>query len=220
VSGFGVGFGFGFPYGLDEGTGVPLPIDHVTAAALRLFEFQKERPNTETVMRTATTALQSIENAIVGAMLMVPLEDAQGFWLNIYGKIVDLPRRPTWTDDQYRFYIQTKLVALRSSGTAPDLLRVARRMVPETTDPLTVRFIPEYPAGYRMVLPDIAADLQGLAAELMSIATMAGVRGILVFTQPAANPNTFAFSQPGTVHGFGNGRFAHSVEVVGTLGNP
>lgn len=220
MSGHGTGFGFGFPYGLDEGTGAPLPVDHVAAATARLFEFQKERPNSEVVLRTAVTAVQSIENSILGAMIMLPLAEAVGFWLNIYGKIVDLARRPSWTEEQYRFYIQTKILAMRSSGTPPDILRVARRMIPDTTDPLSVRFLPEYPAGYRLVLPDVAEDLQGLAAELITIATLAGVRAILVFTQPTANPNTFAFRPPGTTHGFGHGRFAHSVEVVGTLGNP
>lgn len=179
----------------------------------RLFDFHTEKPNTEKVLRILAERFQNIAEQLDLLDDFVPLATASGVWLGLYGALVDLDRRLGWTDDQYRFYIQTKTLALKSNGDAASIAAVARRMIPTTTDPALVVYRPQYPRGYRLTLPDVPTDLRGLALELLSIATMAGVRGWIVFS--SSSTNHFAFQPPGTSHGFGAGVFAHSEVIVG-----
>jgi hypothetical protein len=180
-----------------------------------LFEFQTRRPNTTILMNIIAERLQVVEEALDLLDAFVPLETATGAWLNIYGALVDLERRTAWTEAEFRFYIRAKVLALRSSGTAADIAAVARQMIPDATDPALVRYRPEYGVnrGYRIEIPDVPLELRGLALEFLSIATMAGVRGWVVFTDSSISH--FAFRAPGTSHGFRNGRFAAGAVIVG-----
>lgn len=183
----------------------------------RLFEFQTQKPNTATLMRLLADRFQSIEESLDLLDAFVPLATATGEWLRIYGKLVDLRRRTGWTDEEFRFFIKAKVVALKSSGSWADIRAVARLMIPAATDPALVRLRPEYPRGYRLEIPDVDPDLRGLALELLSIATEAGVRGWIVFF--SSTTNHFAFMPPGTTHGFGAGVFASSAVIVGEIGS-
>lgn len=187
-------------------------IDHLSAALERLPE-KSRQPNIEALLAILVAPIQEVEDAISDFVARLPLGVAVGSWLDLYGKLLDLERRAGWTDDQFRFYLQTKILALSSSGTAPDIVAVARRMAPDGTDPALTQIRMEYPKAYRLTIPDVPASVQGLAAELVGIATSATMRGVVVFYDSSGS---FAFRAPGATHGFSNGVFGHAVAVAGT----
>lgn len=195
---------YGLPYGFTFGGLPPVAESHLDGALNRLLEQYKGQPNIEKLLRIFVARWQSMENVLQAVLEFRLLDNATGFLLAVYGKLLDLPRRPGWTDDQWRFFMRLKIRALRSSGTAAELIALARLMRPDgSTAP--VRLFPEYPKGYRIEIPDVATDVRGLAVELLELATAAPERAVIVFYISGSG---FAFRGPGTTYGFGHGRFA------------
>lgn len=201
--------GYGFPYGGLYG-GVPPEAEIFIDAALeRVLEQYKEQPNIDKLLRIFVARWQSLENLLQSVLTFRLLDTATGFLLAVYGKLLALPRRAGWSDDQWRFFLKLKIMALRSSGTMDELLAIGDRIRDFSGSTAIVRFFPEYPKGWRMEIPDVAVELRDLAAEIVAIATAAPERFVLVFY--SSTVGSFAFRAPGTTHGFGHGRFAHSV---------
>lgn len=218
MSTFGSVFGFDSPYG--QGELVP-----VADAMLARFWDQytdelrggsRPRPNLERLCRILAERWQTLEDAIALLLVLLRLDTATGVWLERYGVLLDLPRRPGWTEAQWRYYMRAKIAALSSNGTAERLLEVGRLLAPAGTPPEATTIRPQYPKGYRIQIPDVPVDLQPLAVELLTMATMAGIRGVVVFYSYAAG-DAFAFMPPGNVHGWGFGVWAHSTLILGTM---
>ncbi len=198
---------YGLPYGFEYGGLPPVAEVHIDAALANVLEQYRDQPDLEKLLRIYVARWQSIENVLQTILEFRLLDVATGWLLAVYGKLLDLPRRAGWTDDQWRFFLRLKVQALRSSGTTDELLAIADAMVP-TSSTGTARLFPEYPRAYRIELPDIAPDLQSLALELLQLATAAPERIVVVFFTAGAG---FAFRAPGTTFGFGHGRFGRGV---------
>jgi hypothetical protein len=197
---------YGFEYGGLYGGIVPGAEDHLAAGVDRLLDEHKEQPNTVKLLLIYLRRVQEIENLLTLLLELLQLANARGFILDdIYGRMADFARRLGWTDDQFRFYLSLKIQALRSNGTAPHIIRLARRFRAEGSTGAVV-FTPQYPAGYQLSVPDVAADLQGLALELISDATAAGVRGHVVFYSTGVAPPAFMYGVAG--HGYSIGAYA------------
>lgn len=196
---------YGLPYGLEYGGLAPVAEIAIDKALERVLEQYKEQPNIDKLLRIYVARWQALESLLQSILQFRLLDVATGFLLGVYGKLLDLPKRPGWDDDAWRFYLKAKLRALRSSGTIEDLIVLGELMrATGSTNP--VRLWPEYPRGFRIEVPDVPVDLRDLAVELLTIATAAPERGVFVFTTPGEAP--FAFRSPGTTYGFGHGRFA------------
>lgn len=193
-----------------------MPAQDTSADLDLVFDFMREQPNARKLIAIVTARMQLLENATAAILTRLSLANADGWWLDRYGLLLDLRRRIGWDDNEYRFFLRAKILALRSSGTAPQLMALARWMAGPDTDPALVRFFPQYPMGYLLTIPNVDSAYWDLATELVSIATMAGVRGVLVYYSPAETLlDYFAFQPPGNVHGLGAGHFAHSEVIIG-----
>lgn len=178
-------------------------VDLVALAFSRLLERDKGLPNIEKLLQIAVQPFQDIEDVLIEFLETLPLADATTWVLDtIYGPLLALPRRGVWDDDTYRYYLQTRVMALHSSGTAAELLAIARRFVPEGTAIEATRFHPEYPKAYRIVAPDIDEAVRDLALETLEIATAAGINGRLLIYD---SQNALTFGAPGATHGWGVG---------------
>lgn len=196
--------GYGHEYGEAYGGLPPTAEVHIDAALGRVLEQYKEQPNLEKLLRIFVARWQSLENLLQAILEFDLLDVATGWLLFTYGELLDLPRRPGWTDEQWRLFLRLKIRALKSSGTADELVAIAlviRDAVGSTGD---VRIFPEYPKAWRMELPDVPATLHDIVAEILQLATAAPERFVLVFYTSGSG---FAFRGPGTTFGFGHGRF-------------
>lgn len=198
---------YGLPFGFEYGGLPPVAEVHIDAALANVLEQYRDQPDLEKLLRIYVARWQSIENVLQTILEFRLLDVATGWLLAVYGKLLDLPHRAGWTDDQWRFFLRVKVQALKSSGTIPELFAIATAMVPSTSTG-TVRIFPEYPRAYRLELPDIPPDLQSLALELLQLATAAPERIVIAFFTAGAG---FAFRAPGTTFGFGHGRFGRGV---------
>lgn len=197
---------YGLPYGMTFGGLPPVAEGHVDAALNRLLEQYKDQPDLEKLLRIFVLRWQTIENMLQAVLEFRLLDVATGFLLEVYGKLLDLPRRAGWSDEQWRFYMGVKIRALKSSGTEDELIAIGELMRPAgSTAP--VRLWREYPRAYRIEIPDVDPLLHDLAAELLDLATAAPERMVVVFYTSGTG---FAFRSPGTTYGFGHGRFAAS----------
>jgi hypothetical protein len=198
---------YGLPYGFTFGGLPPVAEVHIDAALANVLEQYRDQPDLEKLLRIFVARWQTIENVLQTVLEFRLLDVATGSLLAVYGKLLALPRRGGWTDEQWRFYLRLKVQALKSSGTADELRAIADAMVPSGSTG-TVRLFPEYPRAYRIEIPDVPADLQDLALELLELATAAPERIVVVFFTAGAG---FAFRAPGTTYGFGHGRFGRGV---------
>lgn len=122
MSGYGWAYGLAFPYGGN-------PVDVVAAGLDRLWERFKHQPNIEVVLRVVLERCQHLEDMNAVLVALQQFDTSVGYWLEVWGKIVGLRKLSTWTDNEYRTHIVTRLLALSSSGTANDLITIARRLV-------------------------------------------------------------------------------------------
>lgn len=196
--------GYGHEYGEAYGGLPPVAENHTDAALDRVLEQYKEQPNLERLLRIFVARWQSLENLLQAILEFHLLDVATGWLLAVYGRLLDLPRRPGWTDDQWRLFLRLKIRALKSSGTADELLAIANIIRDFVGSSGTVRLFPEYPKAYRIELPDVPASLHDITLEILQLATAAPERIVLVFFTTGAG---FAFRGPGTTYGFGHGRF-------------
>lgn len=199
--------GYGGTYGGTYGGLAPESEVHIDAALERVLEQYKEQPNIEKLLRMHVARWQSLENLLQAILSFGLLANATGWLLSVYGGILDLPRRPGWSDDQWRYFLRLKVQVLKSSGTGPELIAIAQAMrSPGSTD--RVRLFPELPGAVRIEIPDVPVDVRELAVELLGLAVAAPERVVVVFYEPGAG---FAFRSPGTTYGFSNGRFGRGI---------
>ena len=104
------------------------------------------------------------------------LETAQGETLDELGYGVGL-RRSGLGDTEYRVAIRAAGGSLSSSGTIPDVLRVATAIAGPD-----VGYTPWYPAGFALTFPALSASEVAVAVALLREPIPAGVTVTLVIT--------------------------------------
>ena len=119
-----------------------------------------------------------------GLKAALELETACGFQLDLIGAVVGLPREG-FSDVRYRVFlgIQVELLLANArddaewTGTAPNLIRIARDFVGPAAS--AINFLNDPPYEYRLDVPGLVLSEGQLLARFLVIASWAGVRGII-----------------------------------------
>lgn len=158
----------------------------------------------QTVLTILLTPLQEIEDA-AHQLLNRTLDNATGYTLDCYGKLVGQPRGVFTDDEDYRRVIRARILANKSSGTIRDVLRVARAVLNDAA--LTLRLKNHGNATQVLTVLGGPVESEAVKDVLMSLvhdAQEGGVRTIVeMSTQPAST--WLKFDTPG--QGFDRGRF-------------
>lgn len=177
------------------------------AEGLELLIHDLRRPKLSALAASYLGEVQQLENALYDLYVRSMIRDATGQALDRLGGLVTQPRENR-TDDVYRTWILARALVLRSSGRAPELIAIARMVLPDT---LQVQIVDEYPAGMTITLDGIVlAELGAAVAALLHKAIARGVR-TLVRWQTVAIPFRYAAdgsADADSTHGYGAGGYA------------
>lgn len=111
---------------------------------------------------------------------MASVVTSVGVQLDLIGEMIDLDRGGL-SDDLYRLAIITEATTLFTSGTAPEILEMARVMFPDAP---TIRYTPAYPAKFCVRIDELTADEFGLIVAIFEDVPAAGVAGCLISSDP------------------------------------
>ena len=121
--------------------------DHAGLMLNRLpLQFHKTR--IIALVRALGLGIQLVESDNFGVWLSTQLTVAEGKSLDQWGSLVG-ERRGGLDDDDYRVFIDAKLLVLRSNGTPDELIEIFRRI---TAPQLSVRFDPLPLAGFMLLV--------------------------------------------------------------------
>jgi hypothetical protein len=180
--------------------------EHV-AQGLELLIYDVRKPKLSALAASYLGQVQELEDALWFLYLHTMIRDAFGQALDRLGALVTQPRENR-TDDVYRTWILARALVLRSSGRIPELLAIARMVLPDTVQ---VQIVEEYPAGMTITLDGVVdAQLGSAVAALLHKAIARGVR-TLVRWQTVATPFRFAAAgvpEMDSANGYGAGGYA------------
>lgn len=197
----------------DSAGALPLPVeyigDHVAASENLLLEQFKNSTSLKSLLQSWTTQVQEAEDLMAPLVLARNIDTATGTTLDSLGEAVGLDRSGR-SDETYRLFIRAKVLINRSSGTANELIAIARQLA---GDPDLTVLIDEYnPATFFMRLINYQlVDDPALWGALLRLAKAAGVRFQLVYSTQPDEDLVFRFSsttsaQFGTGYGFDGGQ--------------
>lgn len=177
------------------------------AQGLALLIHDLRRPKLQALAASYLGEVQALEDAVHDLYVRSMIRDAFGQALDRLGALVTQPRENR-TDDVYRTWILARALVLRSSGRLPELLAIARMVVP---DSVRVVIDEEYPAALTLTLEGVVeAELGSAVAALLQKAKARGVR-MLVRWQTVVTP--FRYAPAGAAvadspNGYGAGGYA------------
>ncbi len=179
--------------------------DHVAQAQGRLAQQYRDSTSMKGVVQLIATEWQTLED-VFWSELATTIENEVGEQLDVLGRVVNQPREGR-DDASYRVWIRARVRINRSGGTAPTLIDIFRTLAPAGA---TVRFEPQYPAGFVMRIGAQPVTNGPQLVEVLRAASAAGVKAILEYLNvaPAAS---FSFLNGGGL-GFGAGIFASAKE--------
>lgn len=184
----------------------------VCTHAKSLLLSQYRTPRRETLLCIITEPFQRLERAMWDVMTRVAmLDNAEGEHLDLWGRILDVPRA-SLDDDGYRVRLRVRQLALRSSGSVPDLYQV---LLTAYGDGAHVAIMEHYPAT---LLIDVGTELNAdgwLYAEISRAAKPGGVK--LYLTAATDDEQSFIWDEePGELHGWGS---TTDADMGGKLGH-
>jgi hypothetical protein len=104
-------------------------------------------------------------------------------------------QRSGLTDDEYRQAIRVRGASFDSDGTIPEIMGIVAGLFgPEAA---VGAYVPWYPAGFALLVPDLTADEAALLVALLEEPIPAGVGAVLVVTSDLATG--WSYSDPATV---------------------
>lgn len=104
-------------------------IDDAFARLPATYRGTPEQPTTtELALRAVLTPLVPLRQAVDDLITQTSIDNATGVWLDEIGVIVGRPRAGV-NDDTYRRYLRAQIATNKSSGTIPEILRIARLIV-------------------------------------------------------------------------------------------
>lgn len=161
--------------------------EHVVQG-LELLIYDLRTRKTQALCASYLEQVQELENALHFLYIHTMIADAFGQALGRLGALVT-QERENRTDDVYRTWILARALVLRSSGRTPELIAIARMVLP---DSVRVDVVDEYPAGMTLTLEGVVeAQLGRAIAALLQKARARGVR-MLVRWQTVATPFRYA----------------------------
>lgn len=183
------------------------PTDHVTAALSRLPLQFEDKPNLIGVLTCFLQPIQELENALVDVYIQRSVLNATGVTLRMLGKLVGQAYVAGLSDDDYRRFVMARIAKNKSTGTGPDVLRIARLLV----DPgMSLQFQNKGAAAFVLNIGSqpVSAALASIIASFVAPSASAGVRGVVESSQSTPS-NTYRLdSGPG----LDVGHFADSTE--------
>ncbi len=173
-----------FPLAPSQSTTEDLPLhqitDHKERALARLLTQFKEKPVLATLIGIYQKTLQEVEDMFWDLRTKRALAVAEGEQLDVIGRILVEPRGPL-DDDDYRVVLQIKIRVLKSSGTAEELMAIARLVI---GDGFTFREYPPAAAAFHLD-EDPTTFNAALLARFLKKAKSGGVR--LDVTRPGSD---------------------------------
>ena len=108
--------------------------------ALERTPLQFHQPRITALIQALALGVQCLEDAIFDLDISSTLPNATGATLDQWGSLVG-ERRGGLSDDDYRVFIEAKLLVLRSNGTPDELIEIFRRI---TAPQISIRYA-QYP---------------------------------------------------------------------------
>ncbi len=163
-----------FPLAPGKPLGEDLPLheieDHADRGLARLLTQFKKMPRFVALIRILFKPLQEVEGVLWDLKTGLTLADAIGEQLDLIGRILQEPRG-TLSDDDYRTVLSIKILVLRSSGRAPELIHIL-----EVLASGTFLFTEYFPAAIVVDLITAPTFNVALVARFLRKAKAAGVR--------------------------------------------
>lgn len=160
--------------------------NHVALAQGRSAERLKDKPRWLSLVKVFAARVQDLEDALWQLFVDRTKDNATGAMLDIIGRIVG-QNRNGYGDDDYRVFINARILANRSSGSIPEVLAVLRTLIPL---PSALTLIEEGPASFVVRVGGVQTyAYMAFVATFLRSARAAGVNGILEFSMSAAADN-------------------------------
>jgi hypothetical protein len=163
------------------------------------------KSNQEKALIALLSPSQPLEDAAQGALHGMDVNNARGVHLDRVGAKVGEERAGESNDEVYRRYVRSKVSTNRSNSNIPDIIRVARTIVPETPPGGIVNDNVGHGA-FILRIEGVAVDAGAARVLVRNVlkSAGAGVRAIVGYT--AGAPSSRArWSTQGT---WGSGRWS------------
>src|SRR5690606_27783804 len=124
--GFALGLELPDPY--PDFPGAPYdPIKSYCASASELLLWQfRDKPKIRALLCSLVAPYDRMEAALWGILTRVlPLDQAEGANLDLWGRVLNAPRRGL-DDDKYRVRLRVRMLALRSNGRTEEIYAILR----------------------------------------------------------------------------------------------
>ena len=151
--------------------------DHAEQARKALAWPLRSKPRAAALAEALGGACQPWEDFLLGLLTGGTLANATGVLLDQWGDLVGEPRGVLLADDDYRPFVEARILANRSSGTVNELLRIVRLVTAPT---LKIEYVPLSVAGFAISVyrQDWMTDVRRQRARrLLADITPAGVTG-------------------------------------------
>lgn len=170
----------------------PGRIDHVADALRRLPAQFSDKPVIAGLLAAFVQPAQTLEAVLYQLATQRDLiSGATGLRLDTIGRIVGQPRAGR-ADDVYRVFLRARIVANRSHGTTPHVLRVLRLLLLGQEARIELTNLGNAAIEVRIFGLDIDGVLAQVLADFLRVTVAAGVRAVLI-TGPA-DDLAFAFA--------------------------
>lgn len=152
-----------------------LPITYVPNWAERsrrmLLGMDWSKPRIVALAESLGVGSQELEDVNFDLLMSIPLPNALGHTLDLYGRIVG-EQRGGLADVDYRRFIEARILANISGSTVDEVIRIFQLV----TSPSDVQYLPMHPAGF---------TLQAIRKEWLSARMRRRVRRIMNDVRPA-----------------------------------
>ncbi len=150
----------------------------------------------DALIKALVRQVQFAEDALWAVWLARVVDNATGWTLDKFGKLVGQPRGGL-ADEDYQRYIKARIATNRSKGTLPDLLTIARLILDDPT--ATVRALWQTPSEIhgpaalvvRIVGAPVTVEISDILIAFLRPAAAAGVRVILEYSSETPAATTF-----------------------------
>jgi len=186
----------------------PTPIvapGHILQALGKLLTPFKGKPRFANWCAVPVNQCQELEDQLWALLALLDVDAADLPRLILLGKIVGQTQRGTL--EQFRRYVKTRVLVNRSSGTAPQLIKIAGLLMggPGAAPPAEVIYTEHQPASITIEAVDAVSELDGATVlEFLQQAKLAGV-GLHLVASTSTDGflfGTAAETGTDTVHGF------------------
>ncbi len=111
--------------------------NHVGIMLARMPSQFRDKPRIRALIQALALGVQCLEDDMFGVLISTPLDVATGDALNQWGALVGEPRGGL-TDEDYRVFIDARVLVNISEGTPDELIEIFRRI---TAPQISIRYV-------------------------------------------------------------------------------